>query len=139
MDSSLFFLLLAILLVGALIFVAILLTQKRSHQFDTEEYQARWLSIENKFLKDHPSSYNMAVIEADKLLDRALIELDLPGKTMGERLKKSTDRFSEINSVWYVHKLRNQIAHEPDFQLEYHQARRALATFKKALKDLGAI
>ena len=58
---------------------------------------------------------------------------------MGERLKASGQRFSELNSVWYVHKKRNQIAHEQNFQLDYNQSRRALETYKQALKDLGAI
>lgn len=139
MDSSVLFLLIAIVFAGILVFLAILLTQKRAYQFDIEEYQTRWLSIENQFTKEHPSSYNMSVVEADKLLDRALVEMGAVGKTMGERLKRSKESFSELNSVWYAHKLRNQIAHEPGFQLDYHQARRALNTFRRALKDLGAI
>ena len=58
---------------------------------------------------------------------------------MGERLKRVDGRLSDINKVWYAHKIRNQIAHEPDFLLEYTTANRALASFKQALKDLGAI
>lgn len=139
MDSSLLFLLIAIVFVGILIFLAISLTGRRTHQFDVEEYQTAFLTIENSLTRDNQLSYNSVVIEADKLLDKALIELGLPGKTMGERLKRSGNKFTELNSVWYAHKLRNQIAHEPNFKLEYHQSRHALSTFRQALKDLGAI
>ena len=81
----------------------------------------------------------ISVIEADKLLDKAMMEMGLPGKTMGERLKKSGSRFTNLNAVWRAHKLRNTIAHESDFEITYKQAFNALAIFKQALKDLGAI
>jgi len=59
---------------------------------------------------------------------------------MGERLKKiGKDRFSQLNAVWYAHKLRNQIAHEHGFSVDYNQAKHALGTYRQALKDLGAI
>ena len=68
-----------------------------------------------------------------------MTEAGFNGKTMGERLKRSGQRFSELQSVWRAHKLRNAIAHEPDFEVSYQQAKNALETYKRALKDLGAI
>ena len=129
----------AVLLVGVLVFVAIILTGKRNYRFDVEEYQIDFLRIENSLTRENELSYNAAVVEADKLLDKALHEMGTPGKTMGDRLKRTGDKFSQLNSVWYAHKLRNQIAHEPGFKVDYNQAKHALATFRQALKDLGAI
>lgn len=129
----------AIIIIGILIFFAILLTGKRVHHFDIEYYQTRFLAIENKLGKDNPASCSLAVIEADKLLDRAMNEAGIPGKTMGDRLKRANQRFSNINAVWNAHKLRNTIAHEPDFEITYEKASNALDVYKKALKDLGAI
>ena len=60
-------------------------------------------------------------------------------KTMGDRLKRTGDRFSNLNGVWRAHKLRNAIAHEADLEITYKQAFNALAIYKQALKDLGAI
>ena len=139
MPYSTFILLIAILIVGVFVFIAISSTGRHNHHFDVEDYQTRFLKIENSLSRENKLSYNVAVIEADKLLDRALMELGIPGKTMGERLKASSGRFSQLNSVWYAHKQRNQIAHEQDFNLEYNQAKHALASFRQALKDLGAI
>ncbi len=139
MLPSLIFLVIAIIAVGLLMLVAIALTGKRSHTFDVEEYQTRWLKVENGLVRGDPRSYSLSVIEADKLLDKALNEMGLPGKTMGERLKRVTDKFEKPNAVWSAHKLRNQIAHEHGFDVDYAQASRALAAFKQALKDLGAI
>jgi hypothetical protein len=59
---------------------------------------------------------------------------------MGDRLKKvGKDKFTQLNSVWHAHKLRNEIAHESDFEPSYAQAQHALETYKQALQDLGAI
>ena len=138
-NASLFFFLIAILVLGLLIFVAIILKQKGGTKLDKEKYRADLTSIQNSLDKNNTVSYNMAVVEADKLLDRALIEIGARGRTMGERLKWAGNRFSEVNYVWYAHKLRNQIAHEVNFRISYNEAKRALGNFQQALKDLGAI
>ena len=81
----------------------------------------------------------MTIIKADKLLDKALCESGAPGRTMGDRLKKAGHRFSDVNAVWRAHKLRNSIAHDSDVDVTMKRASTALAAFKQALKDLGAI
>lgn len=139
MNPSLIFLLIAIVIVGVLVFIAVSITSKRRYSFDKEDYQVDWLKIENSLAKDNKQSYNAAVIDADKLLDKALNEMGIPGKTMGERMKRSSSYFSQLNSVWYAHKMRNQIAHEHGFSVDYNQAKHALSSYKQALKDLGAI
>jgi len=139
MNTSIIFLLIAIAIVGVMVFIAISITSKRRYSFDKEEYQTAWLKIENSLIKDNESSYATSVIEAYKLLDKALTEMALPGKTMGDRMKRAGQYFTSENSVWHAHKLRNQIAHEHGFSIDYNQAKRALASFKQALKDLEAI
>ena len=88
MDGSLIIFLVAIVIVGILIFIAISLTGKRGHTFDKEEYQVDLLNIERSLEKGNESSYSMAIIEGDKLLDRAMMELGVQGRTMCDRLKK---------------------------------------------------
>lgn len=139
MDGGVVTFILAILIVAVLIFVAILLTGKRGHHFNREAYQSRFLEIENKLRQDNPASYMTSIINADKLLDKAMVEMGITGKTMGDRLKKGGGRFTNLNAVWRAHKLRNAIAHESDIEVSYKQAYNALAIYKQALKDIGAI
>lgn len=136
---SIIFLAIAIVAVGILALIAMTLSNKHNYTFDVEEYQTKWLKIENGLIKNDPRTYNISVIDADKLLDKALNEMGTPGKTMGERMKRVNDRFERPNAVWSAHKLRNQIAHEHGFETDYGQAHRALSAFRQALKDLGAI
>ena len=139
MDIGVATFIVSVLIIAVLVFVAILLTGKRGYHFDKEAYQSRFLSIENSLRKENPSSFTATIIEADKLLDKAMIEMGIPGKTMGDRLKKAGTRFSNLNAVWRAHKLRNAIAHESGFEVSYKQAFNALTIFKQALKDLGAV
>lgn len=135
---SVVFLIIAIIAVGLLMLVAMMLTS-RQHSFNKEEYQTRWLKVENGLDRNNPHSYTVAVMNGDKLLDKALIEMGLSGKTMGERLKKVMAKLERPSAVWDAHRLRNGLAHNTDVEISYEQAKHALGAFKQALKDLGAI
>ena len=139
MDGGVVTFIIAILIVAVFIFIAILLTGKRKYTFNKESYQAKFLAIENKLTQTSPATWTVVIIEADKLLDKALVEMGVPGKTMGDRLKRSGDKFENVNAVWRAHKLRNTLAHEAGFEISYKQSANALGVYKQALKDLGAI
>ena len=81
----------------------------------------------------------LAVIDADKLVDEALKKLRFNGKTMGERLVAAQRSLSNNDGVWYAHKLRNRLVHEPSVRLKKNEAQSALTGFRQALRDLGAL
>jgi hypothetical protein len=139
MDGSILAFVVGVLVVGILLIVVIALTKKGPSQLDVDKYRMKWLAIEKQLVREQPASAHLAVLNADKLLDQALRERGVRGETMGERMKTAKDTWSNANAVWTAHKLRNQIAHESDIQVGYDDARRALAGFKQALKDIGAI
>ena len=139
MDGGVVTFIIAVIIVAIFVIVAMKLTGRRTHKFNVEEYQTKFLKIENGLNKVNAATFHLTIINADKLLDKALMEAGVPGKTMGERLKKCSDKFSDVNAVWRAHKLRNAIAHEDDLEITYRQASGALAIYKQALKDLGAI
>lgn len=105
---------------------------------DKEFVSRKWTNIQT-MSQGNGSHLKDAVSEADKLLDYAMKGSGFKGATMGERLKNHRGRFSDINSVWSAHKLRNALAHEADFDLVPSQAREAVKNFERALKDLGAL
>ena len=139
MDLKIIFFFAAIIIVGGLLYAVIELTKKGTKSLNVEHYRVKWLAVEQQLKKDEPSSYHLVVLNADKLLDHALKERGLKGETMGDRLKNASQLLSNRNAVWSSHKIRNQIAHETDVSVSYDDARRALAGFKQALKDIGAI
>lgn len=106
---------------------------------DVESYRVKWLAIEQSLRPENQESYHLSILNADKLLDKALKERGFKGNTMGERMKAATKQWSNANHVWTAHKLRNRVAHEPDVHLSIDITRRALVAFKQGLKDLGAV
>lgn len=86
-----------------------------------------------------PEGMALAVIDADKLLDEALKRQGYKGKTMGERLVAAQRKLKNNDSVWYAHKLRNRLVHEPNVRLRKHEAKNALAGIKQGLQDLGVL
>jgi len=141
MDQSIIFFFAALIIVGALLlaFISRLTSNTCRKHLNVENYRVRYLSIENQLKRDEASSYQLSVLNADKLVDQALRECGFRGETMGERMKNANGKFSDNNGIWNAHKLRNRIAHETDAYVTYDEARYALTGFKKALKDLGAI
>ena len=118
-----------------LLVVWILYKKSRARVFAAGELQyikSHWIRIIDRF----SSHSKEAILDADKLLDYALSRKGFEG-SLGEKLKAAGPKFSDINSVWEAHKLRNKIAHELA-DLSDGEAKRALSNFKKALNDLGA-
>lgn len=139
MDQSICFLFVGIIILGVVLFVIVSRTQKRFSPADKEKYQTKYLEIENQLKPNQPATYQMAILNADKLVDQALRERRIKGKTMGERMKTAKSLFSDNNGLWSAHKLRNVIAHETNARITFEDAKKALSSFKKSLKDLGAI
>ena len=139
MDGTFFAVFAGVMIIGVMLIAVIMLTKKGAVHLDVDKYRSRWLAIENQLKRDEESSYHLCILNADKLLDQALRECGVKGETMGERMKAARDTWSNANAVWTAHKLRNQVAHEPDVRIGYDDTRRALAAFKQALKDVGAI
>ena len=140
MDNlGLLFLLIAVLLVAIVGVVFLSLAMKRSPELDRGRYQAHWLEIEHSVKQDNPASWQLAIMNADKLLDQALRERRFSGKTMGERMKAAQSTWHNANHVWSAHKIRNQLAHETDSRVTHDVTLRALAAYRQGLKDLGAI
>ena len=129
----------SILIIGLISFGIIMITKKTGRALNVEKYQTRWLAIESSLNKNQPNSFSLAILNADKLVDAALKEKGIAGNTMGDRLRTAKNTWTNADHIWGAHKIRNKIAHETDFIVNYETAARSLVAYKKALKDLGAI
>ncbi len=138
MGSVVTIMVIGIIIVGIVMLFIIATTRNKLPGLDVESFRSKWLKIEGSIIDDEASCH-LAILNADKLLDTALKARGFTGDTMGERMKSARATFSNNNAVWAAHKLRNQIAHEPDVNIKPKTARYALKAFKKGLKDLGAL
>ncbi|MBP7859505.1 hypothetical protein KA001_00900 [Patescibacteria group bacterium] len=74
------------------------------------------------------------IVEYDSIMSKILS--DLFGKnTVGENLKKAKNRlsYSDYNSLWFSHKIRNRIIHEIESKVEKQDLNMAINNFKKIL------
>lgn len=137
MNSATIFLILAIAF-GVIMLVSVAALARRSQPSLKKDYfQQRWLELLARVKTSE--GMMLAVIDADKLLDEALIKRGYRGKTMGERMVAAQRALSDNDAVWFSHKLRNRLVHEPSVRLKKREAQKALAGFKKGLQDLGAL
>ena len=134
MDSLLMLFLALIVLAGLVLLVGIGQFTRRRSGLDPRYYRDKWAKIE-QVQKMGEAGWQVAIIQADKLLDQALKERGFAGETMGDRLKSS----HAGDKIWAAHKIRNRIAHETDVKLNAVMVSQALRGFKQGLKNVGAL
>lgn len=130
---------LAAIIIFGVIILALLskFAPRRQSRLDQAFFQQQWAELLARVKT--PEGMVLAIVDADKLLDHALKKHHFKGKTMGERLVSAQRRLSDNDAVWYAHKLRNRLVHEPNVKLKKKEAQAALAGFRQGLKDLGAL
>jgi hypothetical protein len=99
-----------------------------------------WRKIERHFFAGDDNSLKLALIDADNTLNEALRLAGFRGENLGDRLKNIDEsQMPNVQDLWEVHKLRNRIAHEPDFKINREIAEKALTIYENAFKDLGLL
>lgn len=101
------------------------------------KFQQRWQDLQRHC--GSRKTWPEAIIEADNLLCEALKKRGYKGKTTGERLVAAQHELSANEEVWFGHKLRNKIVDTDVRKLKKQDILEALAGFRQALRDLGAL
>jgi hypothetical protein len=121
---------------GLAFFLALFVLVSSGSKKFSEKDQKFVLSHWNKIVEQSKVDAKGAIMDADKLLDHVLKKKGYSG-SLGEMLKKSGPLFSDLNSVWHAHKIRNRLAHEIAFTISPQEGKNVLAKFKRAFRDLG--
>ena len=108
--------------------------------YGLKKFIKEWKKIEERLDTGLESEAKLALIEADSLLDETLKWLGYPGESLGERLEKLVvDILPNLAEVQEVHKIRNNIIHDPTYKLNLEEARKALAIYEKSLINLDVL
>ncbi|HEX4773995.1 MAG TPA: hypothetical protein VH234_00565 [Candidatus Saccharimonadales bacterium] len=111
----------------------------RRRKLNANKYTARWKELQGYCASR--KTWPKAIIEADNLLSDVLKRKGYKGKTLGERLVAAQHELSSNDSVWVGHKLRN-VMEKPELDVRKLKKKDmvvALAGFREALRDLGAL
>ncbi len=120
------------------IVVGLIVLRRRPRNFRTDKFMTSWRELQG-YCRDK-ATWPLAVIEADKLLDKALKMKKLKGKTMGERLVAGQRLFSDNDDVWFAHNLAKKLLNKENAsKLKEVDVKDALIGVRTALKDIGAL
>jgi len=90
---------------------------------------------------DDPHRWQLAIIEADIILDEMTQAMRVPGENLGERLKNiERSDFFTLDLAWEAHKVRNQIAHAgTSYTLTRREAKRIIDLYREVFHEFGYI
>lgn len=116
-----------------------LLPFRRRRSMNVRHFTERWQELQR--LCASRKTWPQAITQADDLLDEALKRAGYKGKNTGERLVSAQHDLTANDMIWLGHKLRNRI-NQDDVdvrKLKKKDMVDALAGFRQALRDLGAL
>jgi len=112
---------------------------RRRSKVNVEKCTIRWQDLQK--LCASRKTWPQAIVEADNLLNDVLKKRHYKGKSTGERLVSAQHTLSTNDTVWVGHKLRKKMD-ETDIDVRKLKKKDmviALAGFRQALRDLGAL
>lgn len=115
------------------------LIPRRRRKLNVGKYTERWKNLQHNCASR--KTWPLAIVEADNLLNDVLKKSHFKGKTTGERLVAAQRVLSSNDTVWLGHKLRK---HMEEANIDVRKLKKkdmvvALAGFRQALRDLGAL
>ena len=120
---------------------AILLMTTRNEVPIRQTANPRWEHVLTHIVSDDPHRWQLAIIEADIILDEMTKKMGVRGENLGERLKNiERSDFYTLDLAWEGHKTRNQIAHEgTNFKLTRREAKRIIDLYREVFHEFGYI
>ncbi len=114
---------------------------KEGKDLEVEMVNPKWKLVEDHINSTDESKWKLAIIESDIILQDLLDGLNLPGESIGEKLKAVETRdFKTIEQAWEAHKIRNAIAHEgSDFMLNQREAKRVIGLYEKVFDEFDIV
>jgi|GEM_PF-563732 len=103
--------------------------------------QKAWTRIQEHINSGNPSDWRVAILESDIILGQILNSLQLPGDSIGEKLKAvEPSDFVTIENAWEAHKIRNQVAHSGgEFLISEREAKRVVALYESVFREFDYI
>lgn len=131
-----------ILIISAIALVVVVLVSRwlikaQSRRKYPLKVHQKWLNVQR--LCANKETWNLAISDADKLLEEVLKKMRYKGKSIGERLVAAQRKLTDNDAVWYAHNLSKKLKENPTKRLRESDVKKALIGFRQALRDLGAL
>ncbi len=107
--------------------------------YGARKFIRQWEKAKERVERGTQSEWKLSIMEADDMLDDILVRLGVSGSTIDERLTNAQkDIHLDLNFVKKAHVVRDNVVHDPDYQLAKEEARDTLDIYEKTFQDLEA-
>lgn len=105
--------------------------------FGLREVDRHWNAIMKKIKTGSEKEYKVAIVEADDFLREELEDAEYQGETMEELIQAAGRRVMvNFKDILEGHKIRNFIIHDVNYRLDLNLAKKVLADYEKAIKNV---
>ena len=105
--------------------------------FGVQKTFKQWGRVAKRLEKKKETEYKMAIIEADNLMEEVLRKMGHKGETIKDLLEQVDSKtIPNIEEVQQAHKFRNNVVHDPDYELTYEQAKKIISIYEQTFRDL---
>jgi len=105
--------------------------------YGVRKVEKDWAKITARLETGLESEWKLAIIEVDLILNGILMKIGFGGETLGEKLDRLTAAtLPNLQQIREAHKIRNNIVHDPDYRVSLDEAKRVVAIYEQALRDL---
>ena len=119
---------------------SISLEEKRAFVLHDPELKKQWVKLKARSEESPPQSLTLAILEADKFIDAVLKRLGVEGEHMADRLDQlAPGDFETLDELWRAHRIRNQLAHTPDFDISRRDALEVIRSYERFLEEIGIL
>ncbi len=105
------------------------------------EFHFKWEEVVKYANSQNENDWVRAIISADVILGDILDRMNLPGDTIGDKLKAvEKGDFQTLDDAWEAHKIRNAIAHSGlDFQINQREVTRVIGLYETVFQEFKII
>ncbi len=97
-----------------------------------------WEKICSRLDSNDESQWKLAILEAEEFVDKDLVGQGYKGDNFSERINNiPQETFESLEKIKEIHKIRNEIIKNPDFEISHGRAILAIETFEKFRGQLG--
>ncbi len=102
-------------------------------------YAPLWAGVARELEKNDMSANKVAVLETEKIFQKALEDKDLPGRSIDDKIRNYAYLFSDSDKLRYARAMHKKLISKIGFDISAEDAREIIKGYREALADLEKI
>ncbi len=108
--------------------------------YGSDKYVKEWRKIAKRIDSGIEAEYKLAIIEVDTMLGEILKQMGHNEGSVEKSLNKVTPiEINNIKELKEARRVRNDVVHDPDYQLSKEKAKEVMGVYEEAFRNLGVV